>query len=58
VRALDPDAGPAAAALVRRVQPARYARMRELLRRAEEGAVSSEDAAFALFFSVDLLLTT
>jgi len=58
VRALDPDGGPAAAALFRRVPPERYARMRELLRRAEGGGVSSEDAAFALFFSLDLLVTS
>jgi signal recognition particle receptor subunit beta len=58
VRALDPNAGPAAAALFRRVQPERYARMRELLRRVAGGAVSSEDAAFALFFCLDLLVTS
>ncbi|MBI5480067.1 MAG: hypothetical protein HY906_14465 [Deltaproteobacteria bacterium] len=58
VRAQDPNAGPAAAALFRRVQPERYARMRELLRRVDGGGVSSEDAAFALFFCLDLLVTS
>ena len=52
----DPDGGPAMVALVYRVAPERFVRMREILRRVDGGAVSSQDAAFALFFLIDLAL--
>src|SRR5262249_8971173 len=53
----DPDGGPAMVALVYRVAPERFVRMREVLRRVDTGAVSSQDAAFALFFLIDLALS-
>jgi signal recognition particle receptor subunit beta len=52
----DPDGGPAMVALLYRVAPERFVRMREILRRIDGGAVSSQDAAFALFFLIDLEL--
>ena len=52
----DPDGGPAMVALLYRVAPERFVRMREILRRVDGGAVSSQDAAFALFFLIDLEL--
>jgi signal recognition particle receptor subunit beta len=52
----EPDGGTALVALLYRVSPERYLRMRELLRRVDAGAVSQQDAVFALFFLVDLEL--
>jgi hypothetical protein len=52
----DPDGGPAMVALLYRVAPERFVRMREALRRVDSGAVSSQDASFALFFLIDLEL--
>jgi len=52
----DPDGGLAMVALLSRVAPERFVRMRELLRRVDAGGVSSQDAAFALFFLIELEL--
>ena len=54
--AVDPEAGPALVALLHQVPPQRYLRIRDLLRRVDTSAVSSEDAALALLFVVDLLV--
>jgi hypothetical protein len=48
--------GPTMVALRYRLPVERFLRMRELLRRVDSGAISLQDAVFALFFLVDLEL--
>jgi len=52
----DREGGSAVVALLYRLPGDRYLRLRELLRRVDTGAVSSQDAVFGLFFLVDLEL--